>query len=102
MAKFRTKFWELLSEKELTEGKRYNNMSEVAERVGVSRMTLYKYADETMPSVDAKTVNAFLAFFGLRQDEIDRFLVLNDNPQLDAQEGRSNGARTLGITALAG
>lgn len=99
MAKFRTRFWELLSEKELTEGKRYKNMSEVAALIGVSRMTLYKYADETLGAVDAKTVSAFMEFFGLDGDDVDRFLVLNDNPQLGAQEGRSNGATVLTTVA---
>ena len=102
MAKFKTRFWELLSQKERAEGKRYNNMSEVAGLIGVSRMTLYKYADETLGAVDAKTVGAFMEFFGLAGDDVDRFLVLSDNPQLDAQEGHSNGVAMMTIATITG
>ena len=97
MAKFRTRFFELLSEKEIRTGKRYS-MTAVAEELGISRVTLYKYAHETMTAVDAGTLDSFLNFFGLGPDEIDRFLILSDDPQLNAQEGYSTGV----VTALAG
>ena len=88
MAKFKTRFWELLSQKERAEGKRYNNMSEVAGLIGVSRMTLYKYADETMGAVDARTVGAFMEFFGLAGEDVDHFLILGE-PAPAAQDGHA-------------
>lgn len=93
MAMFRTNFWKLLSEREQETGKRYNNVSEMAREIGVSRVTLYKYADDSMTSIDAPTVHAFMKFLGVAENDLERFLIIASDPQLYAQEVR-NG-RTL-------
>ena len=93
MAEFRTNFWKLLSEKEQREEKRYSNVTAMAEEIGTSRVTFYKYADESLTSVDANVVAGFLEFLGLEPDELNKFLVLDLSPQLDAQEVRFSGVQ---------
>ena len=92
MATFRTNFWKLLSEKELQDGQRYTNISELAVSIGTSRVTLYKYADEALTSVDASVVQSFMEFFELGPEELYQFLVLELSPQLDAQDLSADGA----------
>jgi hypothetical protein len=98
VAGFRTRFWELLSEKEQREEKRYTNITAMAEQIGTSRVTLYKYADEQMTSVDANVIAGFLDFLGLESDEVGRFLVLEHDPQSNAQEARLVGA-TIAVSS---
>lgn len=86
MAKFRTSFWSLLSEKELKEGQRYNNLTDLSKEIGVSRVTLYKYADEELNSIDADTVSSFMGFFGLSDEQLGKFLIFGNFPQFHAQE----------------
>lgn len=99
MATFRTNFWKLLSEKEQSEGERYTNITALADKIGTTRPTLYKYADEAMTSVDAGVVFSFLQFFDLGVDEIGKFLTIDLSPQLDAQEIRVSGAAKTAVSA---
>lgn len=92
MAGFRTRFWELLNEKEQREGKRYTNVTAMAEQIGTSRVTFYKYADGQLTSVDANVIAGFLDFLELGLDEVGRFLVLEHDPQSDVQEAPLVGA----------
>lgn len=86
---FRTKFWELLSEKEKRENKRYTNISDLADAVGITRTTFYKYADEQLTSIDVKVITSLMKFLGLELEDLSRFLILEPSPQLDAQESQS-------------
>lgn len=97
MANFRTNFWKLLSEKEQNEGERYTNLTALAERIGVTRPTLYKYADESMTSVDAGVIYSFLQFFDLGVDDIDKLLIIDLSPQQDAQEILASGATETAV-----
>lgn len=85
MAVFRLKFWELLSEKELAEGRRYANISELSEQIGISRPTFYKYVDGTLTSIDVNVIESVMAFLGLDEEELARLLVLEHDPQSKAQ-----------------
>lgn len=89
MTAFRTKFWELLSEKEKRENKRYTNISDLADAVGITRTTFYKYADEQLTSIDVKVITSLMKFLGLELEDLSRFLILEPSPQLDAQESQS-------------
>ena len=91
MTAFRTNFWELLSDKEQKEGIRYGNIVELAKTIGTSRVTFYKYADDTLPSVDASVIQGFMDFLGLAPEELDKFLVLELDPQSGAQGVSANG-----------
>lgn len=94
MVKFRTRFWELLSEKEQRENSRYNNISEMSDEIGVTRATLYKYANEELASVDAGTISALMNFLGIEESKLERILLIGDNPQLNAQEGSADVLKT--------
>lgn len=100
MAVFKLNYWELLSELELREGRRYGNISEMAEMIGVSRVTFYKYVDESLSSVDAGIVDKFRGFLKLSPNEIGRLLLLdaNDSPQNAAQDVLAVGAE-IGVAA---
>lgn len=100
MAVFKLNYWELLSELELREGRRYGNISEMAEMIGVSRVTFYKYVDEPLSSVDAGIVDKFRGFLKLSPNEIGRLLLLdaNDSPQNVAQDVLAVGAE-IGVAA---
>ena len=89
MAKFRTNFWSLLSEKEQLENRRYNNVSEISKLTGISRVTLYRYADDELSSIDASTVRALMQFLNLKDGDIGRFLLIGVNPQSHAQGARA-------------
>jgi hypothetical protein len=99
VAAFRTNFWKLLSEKEQSESERYTNITALADKIGTTRPTLYKYADEPMTSVDAGVIYSFLKFFDLGVDEIGKFLVIDLSPQPDAQEIRVSGAAETAVPA---
>lgn len=86
MVTFRTRFWDLLSEKEKREGSRYNNISEMSDAMGISRVTLYKYANDELSSVDAGTIWSLMTFLDLSDDDLHRLLYIGNPPQLNAQE----------------
>lgn len=85
MASFRTNFYSLLSEKEDREGKRYANISKISNEIGISRVTFYKYVDEELSTVDSNVIDSFLEFLGVPQEDLGRFLILGDDPRLNAQ-----------------
>ena len=95
MAMFRTRFWELLSEKEARDKRRYNNVSELSDLIGVSRVTFYKYADEEMKNVEGKTVKAFMEFLGLSDVDLPRFLFIENSQQLYAQKDSDTTSKTI-------
>lgn len=84
MAKFKTNFWTLLSEKEQRENSRYT-ISSISDATGVSRVTLYKYANEQLDNVNADAMKSIMDFLGLGDEDVASFLVIGINPQPDAQ-----------------
>ena len=96
---FKLNYWELLSELELKKGRRYGNISEMAEMIGISRVTFYKYVDEQLSSVDANIVDRFREFLELETEEIGRLLLLDvdDSPQNVAQDVPAIGVEAKAV-----
>lgn len=96
MAAFRTKFYDLLIEKEQREGTRYTSITAMADEIGVSRVTFYKYTEETFTSVAANVVKGFLDFLDLSPDDLGRFLVMDLSPQFNGQDAGERKTEPVG------
>lgn len=79
--RFKLRFWELAFQREAARKGRSVNISKIAREIGVTRTTLYKYADEELTTLDAGVIAGLLVYLGLEPAELDRLIFFVGLPE---------------------